>query len=209
MKRNSRDGTRIWSKGGSPFLLKLNPVKYLWTMYQKYLKTMSSPLILSILEKAENINAVCKAFPDFADYRELNETVTLFNEILPPLIVVADSDHAQWAQEVNAVLDNLIKMFPNLYAASCSIRSEDYDGTGVYGIVPTSFALIQKELTTYHKILMEYVGKKEARNMAKYAKTLEHHRTAPYRWCILQDKKCIPVLNFHNKVLFEDWVPEN
>jgi hypothetical protein len=170
---------------------------------------MSTPLILSILEKAENINALCKAFPDYADYRELNETVVLFNEILPPLLIVANSNHAQWAQETNVVLDNLIKMFPNLYAGSCSIRSADYDGSGVSGIVKTSFELIQKELKTYLNILMEYVGKKEARNLNKYAKTLEHHRTAPYRWCILQDKKCIPVLDFQNNTLYESWVPEN
>jgi hypothetical protein len=167
---------------------------------------MSSPLILSILENAENINSVCKIFPDYTDYNELNDTVTLFNEILPPLLVVANSDHAEWAQEVNIVLGNMIDMFPNLYAAACSIRSSDYDGSGVTGIVPTSFALIQKELKTYHTILMEYVGRKD--HMEQYAKTLEHHRTAPYRWCILQDQKCIPVLNFQNDVLFEDWVSE-
>ena len=205
---NSRIGTRFWTKGYS-FFIEIEPcgmvMDHVSKVTEKQLKTMSTPLILSILEKAENINSVCKAFPDFADYRELNETVTLFNEILPPLIVVADSDHALLAQEVNNVLDNLIKMFPKLYAASCSIRSEDYDGSGVSGIVNTSFALIQKELTTYHNILMEYVGANEARNMDKYAKTLKHHRTASY---ILHDKKCIPVLNY-NKVLFEDWVPEN
>jgi hypothetical protein len=165
-------------------------------------------LIQSVLEKAEKMNVLCREYEGYIDYVELKRTVDLFDDIMPLLLVVANTYQTHWSHEVNNVLGNLVDMFPSLHAAALSIHSPEYDGTGVSGIVPTSFALIQKELKTYANILTEFIERKDMRSLRQYKKTLEHHRTAPLRWCILRNKKCVPVLALVNDVLFEDWVPE-
>jgi hypothetical protein len=153
-------------------------------------------LIVSILDKAENFNEVCRTYPDYVEYDKLKNTVQLFNAVLPPLLVIANTLESRWAQEANIVLGNFIDMFPMLYSGASRPTA----------IIDASFELIQKELKTYYKILMEYTN--DSSMLRQFTKTLEHHRTAPQRWCIINDRKYVPVLNLQNDVLFEDWVPE-
>jgi hypothetical protein len=163
---------------------------------------MSSPLVISVLDKVGNMKFLCQQYRDYADYDDLRNTVQAFFDIIPPALVVANknkADEVYCVKEVDVVLGNVNAMFYQLYSSA----TKEPDAT-----ISMSFSLIQKELANYKKALHAYIGREDNSIMKRFARTLEYNRTAPYRWCLLQDKKCVPVLNLRHDVLFEDWVPE-
>jgi hypothetical protein len=166
---------------------------------------MSTPLVVSILEKVENMKTLCNQFPDYVDYTDLRNTVQGFYEIIPWVLVVANNnkdDQVYWAKEVDVVLGNVVSMFHNLYSSA----SKNRDGSDA--TIAMSFALILKELNNYRNALDICVGRNDRSTLKRFSRTINHHRDSPYRWCFIKDKKCVPVLNLQNDVLFEDWVPE-
>ena len=161
-----------------------------------------SALVGSILEKAETMNVLCRTFGDYTEYKDLNTTVNAFFRIIPSALVIAINNKPEqiyWVKEVDVVLGNVNAMFHNLY--SSAKHPDD-------AIISMSFGLIQKDLANYLNALNTYIGRSENATLKRFARTLDHHRSAPDRWCFIRDKKCVPVLSLVNDILFEDWVPE-